>query len=349
MDKNEFWEEEGLREDVSIFEETGIGNHSIRNRLFRSATCEGLAGPDGSLNEELYGIYDALAEGGAGALITGFTGINDSDDALEGMMRLSRDGLIPQYKELVDRVHERGCLIFSQLALGNYYMEGKPVEIDDLPDGGIEEIRQLFADAAERAEQAGFDGVQLHMAHHFFLSRSYSPLYNHRKDDYGGTSVKRARLLTDVLDAVRERVPGMAVICKIDFTDDMEGGLTMSDALTVSMLLSDHGIDAIEVSAVGSSRKEIRVPYDEGYFREHSLAVKSVTKVPVILVGGNRTIDSMEEMLKNEETDYFSLSRPLIREPDLPKKWEADRTYAARCISCNTCFTTSGHRCVFRD
>ena len=348
MDNNEFWKE-GLREDVRIFEEAGIGGLKLRNRLLRSATCEGLAGPDGSLNEELYGIYDALAEGGAGALITGFTGINDSDDALEGMMRLSADGLIPQYKELVDRVHERGCLIFSQLALGNYYIEGKPVEIDDLPAEGIEEIRQLFADAAERAEEAGFDGIQLHMAHHFFLSRSFSPLYNHREDDYGGTSVKRARLLAEVLDAVRERVPDMAVICKIDFTDDMEGGLTMSDALTVSMLLSDHGVDAIEVSAVGSARKGIRIPYDEGYFKENALAVKSVTKVPVILVGGNRTIDSMEDMLKNEDTDFFSLSRPLIREPDLPKKWEEDRSYAARCISCNTCFTTSGHRCVFRD
>lgn len=349
MLNNEFWEDEGLREDLEIFQEAGLGRLKLRNRLLRSATCEGLAAPDGSLNEEIYRIYNQLAEGGIAAIITGFTSISEEDDALDGMMRLSGDALIPQYKELADNVHDRGCILFSQLALGNYYRGGNRVEMDDLSISDIEQLKQLFADAAERAGKAGFDGVQLHMAHHFFLSRSFSPLFNHREDDYGGTSMRRARLLTEVLDAVRERVPEMTVICKIDVSDGVEGGLTLSDVLTVCMLLTEHGIDGIEVSAVDSARKGISIPYDEGYFREKALAAKSVTDVPVILVGGNRTMDSMEDMLKNEETDFFSLSRPLVREPDLPEKWKTDSKYVSRCISCNSCFSTPGRRCVFRD
>ena len=344
---NPFWSDDDLEENVTLFEEVPLGRLTLKNRLIRSATWEGLAGPDGSLNEDIYQIYEELAEGGSGAIITGFTSVSDEDDVLEGKMRLSDDSLIPQYQQLTERIHKHGCPVFAQLALGNYIKDGNSVRVDDMTPEDIQDVIRLFADAADRARQSGFDGVQFHAAHLFFLSRFYSRYYNHRKDEYGGTSVKRARILAEVLDAIKDRVPEMTVLVKLNFTDEIEGGVTISDALTAGMLLSEHHIDGIEVSGTDSSRKNIRVPYDEGYFKDFALSLKSVTDVPVILVGGHRTVESMEEILRNESADFFSLSRPLIREPDLPKKWEKDHSCIAQCISCNTCFTRPGCRCVF--
>ena len=345
-----FWQEpeEDFEPEVNIFEEKELGPLNLKNRLIRSATWEGLAGQDGSLNGDIIRIYEELAAGGIGAIITGFTGVSESDDVLQGKMRLSDDRLIPQYKELTDRVHQNGCLILAQLALGNYVKNGENVEIDDLTLEDIETVKKLFADAAERAWKAGFDGIQIHAAHGYFLSRFYSPYYNHRKDEYGGSSLRRAGILAEILDEIRKRVSELAVIIKLNFSDGVEGGLTLSDALTAGMLLADHQIDGIEVSATDSSRKNIQIPYDEGYFKDYALSLKSVSDVPVILVGGHRTMESMEEILRNESADFLSLSRPLIREPDLPEKWKQDREYTARCISCNACFTTYGRRCVFK-
>lgn len=197
MSYNPFWSEDDFEEEVNIFEEAPLGGLQLKNRLIRSATWDGLAEPDGSLNEEIYRIYEELAAGGVAAIITGFTGVTENDDVLPGKMLLTDDRLIPQYKELTDRVHQQGCPIFAQLALGNYIRDGKNLQIDDLTSEDIEELKRMFADAAERAWKAGFDGVQFHAAHEYFLSRFFSPRYNHRKDEYGGTSVRRAKILAD--------------------------------------------------------------------------------------------------------------------------------------------------------
>lgn len=348
MIQNDYWEDE-WDEEVELFEEVPLGRLTLKNRLIRSATLEGLADADGFIGDDVYARYKELAEGGSAAIITGFTGVTADDDCLDGMMRLCDDQVIPQYRKLTDLVHEQDCMIFAQLALGKYISEGKEKEVDELTAEDFEKICTLFADAADRAAQAGFDGVQLHMAHHFFLSRCHSPLFNHREDLYGGTSERRARILIDVLDAVKARVPELTVLCKINFSDEAgEEGLTLSDVLTAGMLLSEHGIDGMEVSAQGTSKKDIEVPYEEGYFKDYALSLKSVTEVPIILVGGIRTVASMEEILRNENTDFFSMSRPLIREPDLPNYWKENKEYRPMCISCNACFSTPGHRCTFK-
>lgn len=125
----------------------------------RSATWEGIAGPDGSIGSDTYEIYDELAAGGVGTVITGFTSVALNDHYFGGMMRLCSDDLIPQYHKLTDIIHSHGAAVISQLALGAYYRDvnGRRVQVE--PDGMTQdEIRLLinqFADAASRAERAG--------------------------------------------------------------------------------------------------------------------------------------------------------------------------------------------------
>ena len=196
-------------EKKMIFEGTKLGNLTLKNRLIRSATWEGIATPDGSLPEEAYVIYNELAAGGVGAVITGFTSVSLHDYYFGGMMRLCGDELIPQYQRLTDIIHANGAPVIAQLALGAYYRErnGRYVqtEPDDMTTDEIRFVVRQFADAAARAKKAGFDGVQIHAAHFFFLSRFVSPAVNHRTDLYGGSTENRSRILLEILNGAPRR------------------------------------------------------------------------------------------------------------------------------------------------
>ena len=197
----------------NIFEPVTLKNLSVRNRLIRSATWEGIANPDGSVTEEAYGIYSELAKGGIGAIITGFTSVALHDYYFDGMMRLWDDVLIPQYHKLVDVIHAEGCPVITQLALGAFYREVdgryRQAEPDDMTVDEIHSVIRQFVAAAVRAEKAGFDGVQIHAAHFFFLSRFISPAVNHRTDEYGGSTENRSRILLEIIDGIRKAAPAL--------------------------------------------------------------------------------------------------------------------------------------------
>lgn len=156
-----------------IFEEAELGGLKLRNRLVRSATWEGIAAPDGGIDDVAYEIYDELARGGVGAIITGFTSVSGNDEYFGGMMRLHDDALIPQYARLVDVIHAQGVPVIAQLALGGFYYElpngrSQRVEPDGMTPEEVRTVERWFVDAAVRAAAAGFDGVQIHAAHFFF-------------------------------------------------------------------------------------------------------------------------------------------------------------------------------------
>lgn len=252
-----------------IYEPVKMNHIELKNRLIRSATWEGIANPDGSVTSEAYEIYQELAKGGIGAIITGFTSVALHDYYFGGMMRLCDDALIPQYKKLTDIIHAEGIPVITQLALGAYYREVKgryiQVEPDDMTSDEIQYVIRQFIDAAIRADKAGFDGVQIHAAHFFFLSRFISPAVNHRTDVYGGSTENRARILLDIMNGIREAAPSLHITIKINSSDFTYGGLEEPECLAICRLLDQAGIDSIEVSGNGTSVGGIRAHVNEPY------------------------------------------------------------------------------------
>ncbi len=335
----------------TIFDKTEMNNLKLKNRLIRSATWESLANEDGGLNDELVNIYEELASGGIAVIITGLTDVA-LPHALPGTMGLWNDDVLPTYRKMIDKVKAHDCRIITQIVLGEYLKADsqgvmQSLEADDLKEDDIQKIIDLFSNAAVRAEKAGFDGVQIHAAHGFFLNRFISPAYNHRTDAYGGSPEKRAKILVDILFAIREKCPKLHITTKINFHDYMHGGLTPPDALIACHELSIHGIDSIEISANGTSRRNIQPMKNEAYFLDFAKSLKKIVDTPVILVGGHRSIWNMSKILKESSIEYFSLSRPLIREPNLPDRWEKGDKTPAICISCNGCYRTYGKRCIY--
>lgn len=335
-----------------IFEPVKINHIELKNRLIRSATWEGIANQDGSVTEEAYEIYKELARGGIGAIITGFTSVSLHDYYFGGMMRLCDDALIPQYKKLTDIIHEEGIPAITQLALGAYYREVRgrymQVEPNDMTSDEIQYVIRQFIDAAVRADQAGFDGIQIHAAHYFFLSRFISPAVNHRTDEYGGSTANRARILLDIMSSIQTAVPKLHITIKINCNDFTYGGLEESECLSICKLLDQAGIDSIEISGNGTSVGGIKAHVNEGYFVPAAAEIAKVASCPVIVVGGFRSLDAMEEVLNKTDIELISLSRPLLREPDLPNKMKADPAVISKCVSCNACYSSQAHKCVFR-
>ncbi|MBR6712828.1 MAG: NADH:flavin oxidoreductase [Selenomonadaceae bacterium] len=251
----------------NIFESVELNNLRVKNRLVRSATWEGIAAPDGSIGEDTYEIYCELAKGGVGTIITGFTSVATNDFYFGGMMRLSDNKLIPQYKKLVEIIHAEDCATISQLALGAFY-DKNLVEVSEnnLSTENVREIIKMFIDAAIRAELCGFDGVQIHAAHFFFLSRFISPLINHRTDEFGGSTANRAKILLDILRGIKNSAPKLHVTIKINSSDFTSGGLDEAESFLICKMLAAAGIDSIEVSGNGTSVGGIKAGVNEGYF-----------------------------------------------------------------------------------
>lgn len=171
----------GCESMKQLFESVTLNHVTFNNRIIRSDTWEGIATPDGGTTDIGYDIYEELAKGHIGGIITGFTSVADNDFYMGGMMRLSNDSLISQHKKLVDILHATNTPAFSQLALGAFYKKSASgmyheTDINNMTKAEIHEVVDQFITAAVRAEQAGYDDVQIHIAHFFLLSRFVSPV-----------------------------------------------------------------------------------------------------------------------------------------------------------------------------
>jgi 2,4-dienoyl-CoA reductase-like NADH-dependent reductase (Old Yellow Enzyme family) len=224
----------------------------------------------------------------------------------------------------------------------------------------IKEIIEAFSEGVRRAQEAGFDGVQLHAAHGYLLSTFLSPLTNQRKDQYGGSTENRTRIIKDIYQSARSKVGDLfPILIKINTTDFLPGGLDLNEVGQVGKILSDIGLAAIETSGgmweavtrkkeelgwiplmVPESRTGIKDPNEEGYFLQGGKTVKEKTNTTVIAVGGFRSFRKVEEVLNSRAVDFVSMSRPLIRQPNLPILWRSDDgPDNVECISCNACLS----------
>jgi len=359
----------------TLFDPIKVGSMTFRNRFVRSATQDWLPQSDGEVSDAQLALYEQLAAGGVGLIMTGHSYVSHPfGRAANPQNAIYHERFIDGYKKMVEVVHRHDAKIFLQLAHAGRQtvpelIDGKmPVAPSDMFDANgqqvaraltLDEIEQLLEDyeaAAMRAKRAGFDGVQLHMAHGYLLAQFLSPYTNHREDEYGGSVDQRIRLLCEVTYRVKTAVGRQfPVFAKLNTTDGVNDKtqLSLEDVLYTANMIAEHGIDAIETS--GGTIKETRVvmakpgilkPEQEAYFAPAAKQVKAAVKVPVILVGGLRSTAVMEDLIANGTADMLSMSRPFVREPDLINKLAAGQKKAT-CVSCNACFNPQGLKCRY--
>jgi 2,4-dienoyl-CoA reductase-like NADH-dependent reductase (Old Yellow Enzyme family) len=346
---------------TTIFSPVELGSLTLPNRLVRSATAERMADAEGRPKPALQALWRDLAEGGVGLIISGHCYVAPSGKCHEEMTGIYEDALISDLAASVEAVHEAGGHIAAQINHGGMQCSREAVSGTVAPSAiegeflqqparaltpaEIEALIDAYAQAARRAKAARFDAVQLHGAHGYLINQFLSPFVNRRTDEWGGDLHGRMRFLREVCGAVRAEVgTDYPVFIKLGMQDGREGGLTLAEGAEVVAALAEMGLDGVEVSGgIGgpelpaTSKTGVRPGEDEAYFRHFAQAARQATDLPVMLVGGVRSRAVMDEVLASGDADFISLCRPLICEPDLPRRLGKGQE-AAACISGNRCW-----------
>jgi 2,4-dienoyl-CoA reductase-like NADH-dependent reductase (Old Yellow Enzyme family) len=346
---------------MMLFEPYTLAGLRLGNRIVRAATFEKMADEDGRVTDRLTGLYEDLARGGTGLIITGFALVHPSGRAAPQMISIHAESYIEGLRGLTDAVHREGGLIAIQLVHGGRHcppllLGGEPplapsesydrftrATARAMTEAEIWTVVEAFGDAAWRARSAGFDAVELHAAHGYLISSFLSPFTNRRDDYWGGDEERRSHFAEEVLKSVRKAVgDNYPVLMKVNADDMVEGGLTPEESLRQVRRIEPLGLDAVEISGgvrearVKTIRPDIHRAEDEAYFRDSGRLFKENLSMPVILTGGMRSREVMEGVLERGEADLAGMSRPLIREPDLPNLMRGGKE-RADCISCNKC------------
>ena len=352
-----------------LFQPQRIGRFEIRNRLVRSATYYGLADESGRVGDASVELMQTLAGNDVGLIITGYAFVARSGQVFPDMNGIDSDEQIPGYRRMTRAVHDLGGKVVMQIAHGGVasaeaVRRGEPrlaVSAGDgapepesgsreMTDEDIERIVDAFGRSARRVEEAGFDGVQIHGAHGYLVTQFLSPRSNRRTDRWGGSLENRMRFVVEVVRAIRRQVDGnFPVMIKLgcrDYLDDGEG-MTIEEGARVAAALEREGVCFIEVShgLPGRSFRKVshgkeKAPIQEAYLLPDARVVRGSTSVPLAVVGGMRSLSVMEEAIESGAVDCVALCRPLIREPDLVKRWKSGDTRPADCLSCGACLKT---------
>ncbi|UCH95839.1 MAG: NADH:flavin oxidoreductase [Candidatus Aminicenantes bacterium] len=352
------------------FQPLSLEKFQTINRFVRSATCEYLADNDGRPGKRFLELYKKLAKGNIGMIITGFAYVMPNGKSTPGQAGIYSDDLIPLWKEVTKVFRDSDSIFLMQIVHGGRQVrpQGNPGPVWapspvpeeskyktrplEMTETQIKQVIDAFIKAAARAEQAGFHGIQLHVAHGYLLSQFLSPYTNRRTDDYGGNQEKRTRITVEIIKGIKEIVNDKFIIsAKLNGEDFIEGGLTLKQAIESAKRLEDAGLDFIEISGgmagsrLDAVRKDITTIDQEGYLRDHAREIGKEVGIPTASVGGYRTLEFIEQTLRPGDVDLISLCRPFIREPDLLLKFKDNEIEKASCISCNKCFNPRGIRC----
>ena len=319
-----------------------IKNIEIHNRLVMAPMECRRTDEKSQVTEEMLKYYDERTRDGAfGLVVTEHHFVSPEGRASDRQLSIVDDSKIESNRRLAELVHKNGSAIFMQL--GHAGMMAKPLSgegealscntismnfpmVGDVSakEMSVSEIKRIvlcFADAAVRAKKAGFDGVEVHAAHGYLLSQFYSPITNHRKDEYTGENLNgRLRFHMEIVRAIREAV-GEDFIISVRFGayDYKDNGSKLEDIAPASKMLVEAGADILSISCGMGGAQNIAGPA-EGSFRELSEIVKKSVHVPVITVGNIHTFSGAEQLLQDHQADLAAIGRPIYRDADFARK-----------------------------
>jgi 2,4-dienoyl-CoA reductase-like NADH-dependent reductase (Old Yellow Enzyme family) len=357
-----------------VFTPSTIGGLRLRNRFFRSAAFEGMC-PQGEPTDALVDYHRRLAAGGVGMTTVAYAAVSELGRSYPHQLALEAPGTPAGLRRLTDAVHAEGAAASLQLAHAGYAGDPQvaggrtigPSRVLNrykfayprpMTDEDIERAAGEYARAAAVAVEAGFDAVEVHAGHGYLLSQ------------FEGRLRFPLEVVRRVREAVAARVP---VLVKMNLRDGFSGGLEIDEAVEIARGFEAAGADALVLSGgfmtrtpiyimrgdvpLAELRRELprlasrigslligrfmipAVPFSEAYFLADARRVREAVHVPLVLVGGLRTLDRMDAIVR-EGFDFLAMARPFVLEPDLVSRFEHGEATEARCVPCNKCLAS---------
>ena len=341
-----------------------IGPVDVRNRIVLPPMTTRTATPEGFVTDETIAYYVARAAGGVGLVTVEMAAPEKAGRHRHRELGIHDDRFLPGLASLTEHIHRAGAKASIQLGHGGGHTRRdicgeEPIAPSAIPHpvfevtfetivpqemttARIARTTQAFVAAAQRAQRAGFDCVEIHAAHGYLISQFLNPFENRRSDEYGGSLANRARFGLDILRAVKAAVPGMGVIFRISVEDFFPQGLHADEGTQVAVWAAQAGADALHVTA-GHYRSlpsaammipPMRVP--DAPFLAYAADIKQRVEVPVIAVGRLGDPAAASEAVARGKADFVALGRPLIADPDWVAKVSRGEP-VRRCLACNTC------------
>lgn len=392
--------------ESAAFAPLRIGPLNLRNRFIKSATNEGSA-RGGVPSRRLVRFHEAIAAGGVAMTTVAYCAVAPDGRTFTDQITLD-DESVRHLRVLTDAVHRHGAAASAQITHGGCFTFVPPASTprplsasggfnkvgimsgqwlrQRMASEDLERVAGEFVRGAQLARKAGFDAVEIHMGHGYLLSQFLSPLYNRRRDAYGGSLDRRTRFPVMVLQRVLDAVgKDMAVVCKLSVTDGHRRGNSIEDGAQIAKALERAGAHLLVLSAglniesittmFGSSfPKENRtsvgnpivaaamfiqqftepknVKFRELYQLENSRKVRAVTTLPLAYLGGVKSLANAEQVLA-EGFDAVALGRVLIHRADLVNAFADGQVRESGCTSCNRCvammYTPGGTSCVLGE
>ena len=341
---------------MKLSEPLRVGRRTLANRIMFPPLTTGYENQDGSASAQSIAFYERLARGGAAYLVLGdLCPIN----SFSPTPKLYSDELIPGYRKLTDSVHAAGALMGAQIFYPEYDVPGigrllaqrdmaavraklhHDMEhfASEVPAAELDHILTLMADCAARAQKAGFDFVQIHGDR--LNGALCSTLLNRRTDQYGGSFENRTRFALELVRRIRAAAPGLGIDYKLSVrtAERGRGGVTREEAPTFAALLAAAGVEMLHVAQANHTGNLADTippmgvqPY--AFFAEIAAEVKQAVAIPVSTAGRIFTPAAAESLLVSGKADLIALGRPLLADPDWPRKALAGRADDIRCCIC---------------
>ena len=329
---------------------------SIPNRIAKAAMEENMCDEQHAPSDALLRLYQAWADGGAGLILTGNVMVDRRAMTGPGGVVLEDDSHLHRFRQWAQIARSGGAQVWMQIshpgrqmmaALGQETWSASAVPLDmgnlsnkfSVPKAmsvaDIEEIQRRFVRTAQLAEQAGFNGVQIHGAHGYLLSQFLSPISNRRQDAWGGVIENRARLLLDIVKGVRAAVSAQfAVAVKLNSADFQRGGFSPEDAQQVVRMLNELSVDVVELSggsyeapAMQGQARDGRTLAREAYFLEFAQSMVAVARMPLMVTGGIRRKTIADQVVESG-VSLVGIATALAINPTLVHAWRSGQELA---------------------
>ena len=339
-----------------MFSPIQIGPMTVKNRFVVPPMGNNFANTDGTMSDQSVAYYGARAKGGFGLITLEATVVHKGAKGGPRKPCLYDDSAIPSFKKVIDACHAEGAKVSIQLQNagpeGNAKNAGAPIQAAtavtsadgrDIPEAvtteQVYELARGYGEAARRAMEAGADAVEIHMAHGYLVNSFMSPRTNKRVDEFGGSFENRMRFSTLIIDEVKKATQGkIAVLARINSTEDMFGGLDNHDMCAIATYLESCGLDALHVSrAVHLKDEYMWAPtgIHGGFSAEYVANIKKCVSIPVITVGRYTEPQFAEVMVRTGNADLVAFGRQSLADPAMPKKAFEDRLEdMTPCIAC---------------
>ena len=325
-----------------LFSGFKIKNIELNTKLVMPPMASEKAVEGGLVSHALCDYYDEKTKGAyIGLVITEHSYVSPEGKASAGQLSISDDSTIEGFKKLVSVLHKNGSKVIAQVshagAAAHHEITGYDVlssssvmiprkssnyELPkEMSQRDIDKVINDFVQAARRAKEAGFDGVEIHSAHGYLLNQFFSPIMNKRTDKYKGSSIEgRTRLHLEIIEGIRKMTaPGFLIAVRLGACDYISGGSSLEDSVEACLLFKEVGVDLLDISGgfCGYTNPELE---EEGWFSRITQAVKEKVEVPVILTGGIVSPEAAEKILQEEKADLIGVGRALLNDSDWPKK-----------------------------